>query len=66
MKSALPKVMHEVAGRPMVLHVLEAAKALGADRAVVVVGPDMPEVSEAVKPHDTAEQRKQLLARPTR
>jgi len=60
MKSALPKVMHEVAGRPMVLHVLEAVKALGAERAVVVVGPDMPEVGEAVKPFETAVQARQL------
>jgi bifunctional UDP-N-acetylglucosamine pyrophosphorylase/glucosamine-1-phosphate N-acetyltransferase len=60
MKSALPKVMHEVAGRPMVLHVLDAVKALGAARAVVVVGPDMPEVGEAVKPFETAVQARQL------
>jgi bifunctional UDP-N-acetylglucosamine pyrophosphorylase/glucosamine-1-phosphate N-acetyltransferase len=60
MKSALPKVMHEVAGRPMVLHVLDAAKALGARRAVVVIGPDMPEVAEAVKPAETAVQARQL------
>jgi len=60
MKSALPKVMHQVAGRPMVLHVLDAAKALGAGRAVVVVGPDMPSVGEAVKPHPTAVQQRQL------
>jgi bifunctional UDP-N-acetylglucosamine pyrophosphorylase/glucosamine-1-phosphate N-acetyltransferase len=52
--------MHEVAGRPMVLHVLEAVKALGAARAVVVVGPDMPEVGETVKPFETAVQARQL------
>ncbi|MGH7002499.1 MAG: bifunctional UDP-N-acetylglucosamine diphosphorylase/glucosamine-1-phosphate N-acetyltransferase GlmU [Alphaproteobacteria bacterium] len=60
MKSALPKVMHAVAGRAMVLHVLDAAKALGAERAVVVVGPDMPEVGAAVKPFETAVQQRQL------
>ena len=60
MKSALPKVMHAVAGRPMVLHVLDVARALGAGRAVVVVGPDMPEVGEAVKPAETAIQQQQL------
>jgi len=59
MKSALPKVMHEVAGRPMVLHVLDAAQAIGAERAVVVIGPDMPEVAKAVQPFDTAVQMKQ-------
>ena len=50
MKSALPKVMHEVAGRPMVLHVVDAATALGAERAWSWSGPDMPEVGDAVKP----------------
>jgi len=60
MKSALPKVMHAVAGRPMVLHVLETAKAIGAARAAVVIGPDMPAVGEAVKPFETAIQPRQL------
>jgi len=59
MKSALPKVMHEVAGRAMVLHVLGAVKAIGAGRAVVVIGPDMPEVGDAVKPYETAIQPRQ-------
>ncbi len=60
MKSARPKVMHAVAGRPMVLHVLDTVNAIGAARAVVVVGPDMPEVGQAVKPFDTAVQERQL------
>ena len=38
MKSALPKVLHEVGGKPMVQHVLDAAKEAGAKRNVVVVG----------------------------
>ena len=59
MKSALPKVMHAVAGRPMVLHVLDAVQEIGAERAVVVIGPDMPEVGKAVQPYDTAVQAKQ-------
>ncbi|MCW5771210.1 MAG: bifunctional UDP-N-acetylglucosamine diphosphorylase/glucosamine-1-phosphate N-acetyltransferase GlmU [Rhodospirillaceae bacterium] len=60
MKSALPKVMHPVAGRAMVLHVLGAAAALGAARSVVVIGPDMPEVAAAVAPAPTAVQVQQL------
>ncbi|MBN8999872.1 MAG: bifunctional UDP-N-acetylglucosamine diphosphorylase/glucosamine-1-phosphate N-acetyltransferase GlmU [Rhizobiales bacterium] len=39
MRSALPKVMHPVAGLPMVGHVLAAAGAAGIDRFAVVVGP---------------------------
>jgi bifunctional UDP-N-acetylglucosamine pyrophosphorylase/glucosamine-1-phosphate N-acetyltransferase len=38
MNSDLPKVMHEVAGRPMVHWVVEAARQVGAERIVVVVG----------------------------
>jgi bifunctional UDP-N-acetylglucosamine pyrophosphorylase/glucosamine-1-phosphate N-acetyltransferase len=38
MKSALPKVLHEVCGRPMVDYVLDAARAAGADNIVAVVG----------------------------
>ena len=42
MKSALPKVLHTIAGRPMLSHVLETARSVGADagsvRPIVVVG----------------------------
>jgi bifunctional UDP-N-acetylglucosamine pyrophosphorylase/glucosamine-1-phosphate N-acetyltransferase len=41
MKSVLPKVLHKIAGRSMLSHVLHAGKALGAARVVVVHGPDM-------------------------
>ncbi len=40
MKSTLPKVLHKVAGRSMLGHVLSAAAALRPDRVVVVHGPD--------------------------
>jgi bifunctional UDP-N-acetylglucosamine pyrophosphorylase/glucosamine-1-phosphate N-acetyltransferase len=39
MKSALPKVLHKIAGRPMLGHVLAVARALGAERMVVVTAP---------------------------
>jgi bifunctional UDP-N-acetylglucosamine pyrophosphorylase / glucosamine-1-phosphate N-acetyltransferase len=38
MKSELPKVLHPVCGRPMLLHVLEAAAAVSARRTIVVLG----------------------------
>lgn len=38
MKSALPKVLHEVCGRPMIEYVLDAARASGVSRIVAVVG----------------------------
>lgn len=38
MKSTLPKVLHEIGGKPMVQHVLDAAHIAGANKKVVVVG----------------------------
>ncbi len=48
MKSGLPKVMHEVAGLPMVGHVLNALTAAGSERVSVVLGPDMPDLEAFV------------------
>jgi bifunctional UDP-N-acetylglucosamine pyrophosphorylase/glucosamine-1-phosphate N-acetyltransferase len=39
MKSALPKVLHPIGGRPMLGHVLAVAKGLNAARIVVVTAP---------------------------
>lgn len=47
MRSDLPKVLHEVAGRSLLGHVLDSLDRIGCGRTVVVVGPDMPAV-EAV------------------
>ena len=46
MKSDLSKVMHKVAGRSLLGHVLTAAYATGATQHCVVCGPDMPEVAD--------------------
>ena len=48
MKSARHKVLHPIAGRPMLLHLLEAVEALGVDRKVVVVGSGRDQVEAAV------------------
>lgn len=45
MKSATPKVLHKLAGLPMLGHVLMAAHASGADAVAVVIGPAMDAVS---------------------
>ena len=45
MKSDLPKVLHRVAGRPMILNLLATVDELKADKAVVVVGPGMDNVA---------------------
>ncbi|HYD15934.1 MAG TPA: NTP transferase domain-containing protein, partial [Hyphomicrobium sp.] len=41
MRSALPKVLHRIAGRPMLGHVLALAQSVGGEKLAVVVGPDM-------------------------
>ncbi len=38
MRSALPKVLHPLAGKPLLAHVLDTAKAVGAERIVTVYG----------------------------
>jgi bifunctional UDP-N-acetylglucosamine pyrophosphorylase/glucosamine-1-phosphate N-acetyltransferase len=38
MKSGLPKVLHRLAGRPMIRYVVDTALACGAERVVMVVG----------------------------
>jgi bifunctional UDP-N-acetylglucosamine pyrophosphorylase/glucosamine-1-phosphate N-acetyltransferase len=48
MKSALPKAMHRIAGRPMVRHVLATLDAVAPQQVAVVVGPDMADVAQAV------------------
>lgn len=48
MKSALPKVLHKVAGAPMLKHVLAAAKSAGAQRNIVITGFGADEVEQAL------------------
>ncbi len=38
MNSTLPKVLHQIGGKPMLAHVIEAAKAVGSDKIHVVIG----------------------------
>jgi bifunctional UDP-N-acetylglucosamine pyrophosphorylase/glucosamine-1-phosphate N-acetyltransferase len=57
MKTVIPKPLHNVAGRPMVGHVIAAAEALGPDKIVVVIGNDMEQMAEAVRPHPVAIQQ---------
>jgi bifunctional UDP-N-acetylglucosamine pyrophosphorylase/glucosamine-1-phosphate N-acetyltransferase len=51
-RSAVPKPLHPVAGRPLLWHVLAAAAPLKADRTVVVVGNGADQVTEAVRDFD--------------
>lgn len=56
MKASLPKVLHPLAGKPLINHVLDALAPLRPDPTVVVVGPDQPAVAAAVAPHPTVVQ----------
>ncbi len=46
MKSAMPKVLHRLAGRPMLAHLLAAIEPLGLGPVVVVIGEGMDAVAE--------------------
>ncbi|MBL8574758.1 MAG: bifunctional UDP-N-acetylglucosamine diphosphorylase/glucosamine-1-phosphate N-acetyltransferase GlmU, partial [Hyphomicrobiaceae bacterium] len=48
MRSALPKVLHQVGGLPMVGHVVRTARAAGASRLAAVVGPNADAVAATV------------------
>ena len=50
MKSARPKVLHEIANRPMIGHTLAAAQTLAPERVIAVIGPGMDSVAKAVVP----------------
>ena len=61
MKSKLPKVLHKAAGKSMVQHVIDAAKAAGAKRNIVVTGFGGEEVRQALGSEiEFAEQKEQL------
>jgi bifunctional UDP-N-acetylglucosamine pyrophosphorylase/glucosamine-1-phosphate N-acetyltransferase len=53
MKSDRPKVLHRLAGAPLLAHVISATKSAGLDRLAVVVGPGMEEVGAAAAALDT-------------
>ncbi|MDD2408855.1 MAG: bifunctional UDP-N-acetylglucosamine diphosphorylase/glucosamine-1-phosphate N-acetyltransferase GlmU [Tepidiphilus sp.] len=47
MRSRLPKVLQPLAGRPLLAHVLDTARALNPQRTVVVIGHEAQQVREA-------------------
>jgi len=53
MKSALPKVIHPLAGRPIIEHVLSTASGLHASNTVLVVGHEADQVRAALAAHST-------------
>jgi bifunctional UDP-N-acetylglucosamine pyrophosphorylase/glucosamine-1-phosphate N-acetyltransferase len=49
MRSARPKVLHEIADRSMLAHVLDAVRGAGTEAAAVVVGPNSDAVADEAK-----------------
>lgn len=52
MRSALPKVLHPVAGKPMLAHVIDTARGLGPSRIHVVIGHGADRVRERLQADD--------------
>lgn len=59
MKSSMPKVMHKIAGRPMIQWLVEVAESLSPEKIIVVTAPGMDDVADAVAPHQIAIQTTQ-------
>jgi bifunctional UDP-N-acetylglucosamine pyrophosphorylase / glucosamine-1-phosphate N-acetyltransferase len=59
MQSDLPKVLHQVANRPMIEHVLAALGPLALARTIVVLAPGMDEVARRVAPAEAVIQHEQ-------
>ena len=60
MKSKLPKVLHEVGGKPMLQHVIDAAKKAGSSREVVVIGSGAELVEQTISGVEFVLQAEQL------
>ncbi len=52
MQSDLPKVLHKVAGAPLLVHAMQSAAALDPERLVVVAGHGAEEVTKAAQDYD--------------
>ncbi len=59
MRSAMPKALHPLAGRPMLRHLIASCEREFA-RIIVVAGPDMPALAAAAAPHRVAVQAERL------
>jgi bifunctional UDP-N-acetylglucosamine pyrophosphorylase/glucosamine-1-phosphate N-acetyltransferase len=57
MRSRIPKVLHDVCGRPMLEWVVQAARDAGADRVVAIVRPDTGVAEQLPDGVEAAEQR---------
>lgn len=59
MKSDLPKVMHLLAGTPMIKILIDQVEQLGPEKIIVVTAADMNDLRDLVKPHISVIQEQQ-------
>lgn len=64
MHSALPKVLHRLGGKPLVQHVVDAARALRPERIVVVTGHGGEAVRSALTGHAGANNLRMVIQEP--
>lgn len=60
MKSSMSKVLHPIAGVPMIKHIITTAESLAPKKIVVVLAPGMDDVAAVAVPHMIAIQEQQL------
>ncbi|MEM6811393.1 MAG: bifunctional UDP-N-acetylglucosamine diphosphorylase/glucosamine-1-phosphate N-acetyltransferase GlmU [Pseudomonadota bacterium] len=59
MKSELPKVMHKIAGLPILSWIINRAEKLNPEKIIIVAAPDMNNVAQAAHPHHVVIQEEQ-------
>lgn len=64
MRSSMPKPLHRLCGRPMILHVLDTLAELTMERVVVVVGLGANEVTKIVQAEAPADLRLEFVEQP--
>ena len=57
MKSDMPKVLHPLAGRPLIGWLLDTVESLTPNKVVVVTAPGMDDVQKTIEPYHTAIQQ---------
>ena len=60
MVSNTPKVMHTLAGRPVIDHVLASLSAIDVDKTVIVIGPELETQADRFSPHEIIVQKERL------
>ncbi len=60
MKSTLAKVLHPIAGKPMINHIIDSAEILSPQKRIAVLSPHMDEVADHIKPYEIAIQSNPL------